>query len=119
VHITIIVSSMPGFSKFIRVYVARSSAADSTWSGSNSDNNKPRTKGEKDVGNGDSWLFKTNATIEVTSERAPEHESTATPGVLKTVDVEQGLSGPLAAKAVVGRGISGYDICQEPATEKT
>lgn len=41
---------------------------------------------------------------------APGLESAAGPGVLKTVDVEQGVTGPLAANAVIGRGISGYDI---------
>lgn len=110
---------MPGFSKLIRVYVARRGSASTTSSDSNSNRNKPRTKGERDLGHGDSWLFKTNATTEVTANRAPGLESEAGPGVLKTVDAEQGVSGPLAAKSVVGRGISGYDIYQEPGAEKT
>ncbi|KAK4152538.1 hypothetical protein C8A00DRAFT_44434 [Chaetomidium leptoderma] len=71
VHITIIVSSMPGFSKFVRVYVVRKTRASNNPTNNQYDKNRPRTKGERRLELSDSWLFKSNATVEVSADTTP------------------------------------------------
>lgn len=66
-HIAIIVSSMPGFAKFMRVYVTSKTAGSGSASSIGDEKNRPRTAWagrEQYVEMRDSWLFRTNATAE-------------------------------------------------------
>jgi hypothetical protein len=119
VYITIMVSSMPGFSKFMRVCAARKAAGNES-ADNGGDPNRRRTKRERYIELSDSWLFKSNATTEVSADTTRALQPTTAPGVVRTLDVEQSISGRLPANVVIVRGLSGYDIYQDKnAPERT
>jgi hypothetical protein len=107
---------MPGFHKFVKVYVRPrmfgSVMSNSTSSGGSSDRNKPRTRRERSLHLGESWLMKTNATIGAGAEGTPGPQSTPASGIVPTVDVdvEQALSMPMPKNVVLVRGVSGWEI---------
>ncbi|KAK4241545.1 hypothetical protein C8A03DRAFT_12189 [Achaetomium macrosporum] len=121
VHITIMVSSMPGFSKFVRVYTTCRAPASNQCPGNGCDRNKPRTGRERYPELGEPWLFKTNATVEAKAEESDggvtELQPTADLGVMQTLDVEQAISRPLPANVKIVRGIQGCDVFDKQRME--
>ncbi|KAH6853930.1 hypothetical protein B0I37DRAFT_18758 [Chaetomium sp. MPI-CAGE-AT-0009] len=111
-HITIIVSSMPGFSKFVRVYLV-SKAPECNSSDYSSEGNTPRIKRDREqyLELSDSWLFKSNAIAEGPANTA---------GATRTLDDgSQSFSeGPLPENVMIVRGISGGDVFREQGVER-
>lgn len=139
-HITIIVGSVPGFSKFLRVHVSHwapiktfrsqlygSGRATPSMPGSESRNarNKPRTGREDGPAQhryfelNDSWLMKSNATVEVRANGTLGMQQSSTIGIVRTVDVEQASSEFPSENVAVMHGYElggrGYSQPAQPA----
>ncbi|GAB1310565.1 Rhodopsin domain-containing protein [Madurella fahalii] len=127
-HVTIIVGSVPGFSKFWRVYVARWAPIKTLRSqlyGSgratlsrpasqiNNTRNKPRTGREDGPAQhrylelNDSWLMKSNATVEITANGTLGIQPSTMVGIIRTADVEQASSELPPENVAAGHGIAG------------
>ncbi|AEO70528.1 uncharacterized protein THITE_2092033 [Thermothielavioides terrestris NRRL 8126] len=81
VHIAIIVSSMPGFAKFMRVYLGGTMTGSSRAAGGDCEKNKPRTRGERYTEMRESWLFKTTGTATAMAKADDTADAAVVPGM--------------------------------------
>jgi hypothetical protein len=122
-HITIIVSSMPGFSKFVRVYCIRKRPrACNTSSEDSSQYNAPRIKKNREqyLELGESWLFRTNATAEEPADTTPGPRPATASRTVKTLEpvIRSCPEWPLPDNVMVVRGISGDDAFRDQSREE-
>lgn len=121
-HITIIVSSMPGFSKFVRVYfVSKRKKIRHTSSEDSSQWNTPRARRDREqyLELGESWLFRSDQRGEEPADNTPGPRPTATSGTVKRLNPDsQALSKTLPDNVMIVRGISGEDVFRVQGVER-
>lgn len=114
-HITIIVSSMPGFSKCVRVcWASNRPRVLKTSSDDSSQLNAPRAHRDRQqyLELGESWLFRTNATAEEPAATSPGGRPATASGAMKTLDpiYRSCPEGRLPDNVLIVRGISGDGV---------
>jgi hypothetical protein len=114
-HITIIVSSMPGFSKFVRVYWAsKRPRICKTSSEDSSQLNAPRAQRDRQqyLELGESWLFRTNTTTEGPPDTTPGVRPATASETVKTLNpISRSCPAwPLPDNVVIVRDISGDGV---------
>ncbi|KXX74937.1 hypothetical protein MMYC01_208506 [Madurella mycetomatis] len=136
-HITIIVGSVPGFSKFLRVHASNwapvktlrsqlygsgRAALNGPGSGSSNPRNKPRTgRGDGPAQHryfelNDSWLMKSNATVQVRAIDSLGMQPSTAVGIVRTVDVEQASSELPPEDVAV---MHGHELCGRGYSQPT
>ncbi|KAK3300544.1 uncharacterized protein B0H64DRAFT_18408 [Chaetomium fimeti] len=112
---------MPGFSKFVRVYLVSKATEGNTSSDYTGEGNTPRIKRDREqyLELSDSWLFRSNAITEVSSDTTTGQRPEAA-GAAGTPDVvRQSFSeGLLPENVMIVRGISGDDVFREQGVER-
>ncbi|KAH6650568.1 hypothetical protein F5144DRAFT_598016 [Chaetomium tenue] len=121
-HITIIVSSMPGFSKFVRVYfVSKRKKIRHTSSEDSSQWNTPGARRDRQqyLELGESWLFRSDQRGEEPADNTPGPRPTTTSGTVKTLNSDsQAFSKTLPDNVMIVRGIAGEDVFRVQGVER-